>query len=55
MREQNRQLVAMMAAKGYDGIRYSNMHEPDDGIKRDAYIIFDPKNIFSALTGQCLG
>lgn len=54
-REQNRTLTKLIASKGYDGIRYSNMNEPKDGKKRDAYAVFDPTNIFSAVTGRCLG
>jgi hypothetical protein len=54
-REQNGKLATMIASKGYDGIRYSNMNEPKDGTKRDAYVVFNTKNIFSAFTGRCLG
>jgi hypothetical protein len=54
-REQNGKLATMIAAKGYDGIRYSNLNEPKDGRKRDAYVVFNTKDIFSAFTGRCLG
>ena len=55
IREQNAKLNTILADKSFDGIFYSNANEPPDGRKRDAYMIFDSSQIFSAVTGQRLG
>jgi hypothetical protein len=41
----NRKIMALLGAKGYDGVLYSNHWEPFDGKKRTAYIVFHADQI----------
>jgi len=52
--ERNRQIIAALDAKGFDGILYTNKQEPGDSIGRDAYLVFYAHQIYSAITGECL-
>ncbi len=51
----NRQIEALLRSKGIDGIFYPNGNEPKDGKKRDAYLVLNPSQIYSADTGEPLG
>lgn len=52
--ERNRQIIAALEAKGFDGIVYTNKQEPGDGVGRSAYLVFHATQIFSAITRDCL-
>jgi hypothetical protein len=52
--ERNRQIIASLQAKEFDGVLYTNKQEPGDGVGRDAYLVFHAKQIFSAITLECL-
>lgn len=51
----NRKIETRLRAKEIDCIIYTNRNEPDDGIGRDAYLVFDPSNIVSAIDKEILG
>jgi hypothetical protein len=55
MKNQYAALTDILSAKGFDGILYANTNEPRDKKQRDAYLVFRPQQIYSALTGQCVG
>ena len=51
----NRETESRLRMRGIDGIEYPNVNEPDDGRKRTAYLVLYPEQIYSAISGECLG
>lgn len=51
----NRKIEQLLREKQIDGFAYDNLNEPRDGKRRRAYLVLNPSQIFSAITGKCLG